>query len=305
MEKLEVYIIISPIGIKNAERKIECDILQGLNANRILVNLSSFPYNSKFWHYVKLGKKIRRPNRNLLINNLFIIFQKGSKYKKLLGFIKDKIQNHPSCQIEIYYQNLQCPLTNTVFFNFSSLFSKKEVSFSIIEEGVGNYYEYFQYFPKERRKLYLKKVLYFIYGLRVKIPVSQICYFSPFVKNAYLRMPGFSPRPEISKLLEFPKVEYQPEKNTVLMLGQESNSMSHGIEFYLSEQVKLINDVNSILPHSKLIYKPHWDLDLNIENMFNLTTYQNLIVLRNDSSIEEIIHTIRPKVVVSFTFNDY
>lgn len=297
---LHIYIILNPVGIKNAERKIVQFDLLNQNTKRVLFNLNNFPVNHELWDEVIYLDNNALSRSKLFVIKLYNAIIKGITYRKYFKLFKNYSKLDFS-SVEVYYQNLQCPLSNAIFFGSEKLLKNKNISFNVIEEGIGNYYEYFQSFPQERKKFKSRILFFFFFGLKLHLPISQIGCNYPHVKKVYVQMPKLAISPTKSIEIKFPKIELKEFNKSILILGQESNVLTHGINYYINSQIDLINSIADQFPNYKIIYKPHWDFDFGFYNNLPIILKNKTELFKSEYSIEDVIESIKPEVICSFT----
>lgn len=292
--KIDIYLILNPIGILNAEKQIGI-YSNETDRNRVLINYENFKTDNSIWNKVYTKNSNNFYNCNFL-NNL----KKAFFYKYFLKDLKKNKINH----INFYFQNLECPLSNHFFFNHLQEFGS-EISFSfyIIEEGIANYYENYLAFPAIKRRLIKKIIFFYFFGLRMKLSKSQTGSTYEKVEKIYVNLPKYSLCPEKSLPLSSKKINVKCNNNTILILGQESESINYGELFYINKLNELISYISKRFSNKKILYKPHWDSRITafdkIKNSYKKKNSFELIT--NTECIETIIDKINPSMIISFS----
>lgn len=288
--------MLSPIGIINSEQQIKV-YSANIKSNKLLICTKKNKFNTEIWEEVfYINPKFFF--KNALFNNIV----KGFFYRSTLRTINKYVNTNQTKSINIYYQNLQCPLTNYIFFNSSKVFGNElKITFNIIEEGIGNYYEYFKVYPQERKRLKIKKIFYWFFGFKINLPDSQTGAYYDHVDKVFVNIPHLSIFSNKSLPLNFTKRKIKCSDNLILILGQESESFIYGKVKYLDSVKELISIVRAQFPNQKIIYKPHWDNRIDILKDFLDSIGTQIEYLSNNESIETLIFKIKPSRIISFS----
>lgn len=294
---LKFFIMISPIGIKNAELYIK---QYSKDSDKlILVNASNFPYDKNLWDDVIKSKDFSYDSDHAnLFAKLYYQFKKGYMSKKVLHEIVRKLKNNTHDKVEFFFQNLEDPLSNFVFFKKAG---PLKITPSVIEEGMANYYDYYHEFPERKEKLRLKKLFFSLIGLPFEIPETLIGHNYKEISHFYVKNPDLSLVPSKSLVIEDEQLNYKPDPMKILIIGQEGYSNVYGRSRYNDELLSLLKDVKSEFKNHKITYKMHWNSNVDISELLAMSEFQDVSINKNKASIESIISDLSPSVIISFT----
>ena len=277
--RIHIFILTSPIGIKNAEKVIE----KYVDSNELTVLFVDSNY---------------KPTLLSLWSNIENIenFISDSKYrtainrKKVLEIIKRKYSRYKLC----YFYIMDYDAITNYIVNY---FHCEDKRINIIEDGLVNY---IKSYPSSTSFIHqILKVLYYsLFGIRTKmffgtctgIETQQISY-------QYLRYPELSLHPQKTLPIEFDSISYTPDENIILILGQtmeiDNEIVYREVLRNLIELIKVKHQGNV----NQFIYKPHrWEK----WNISDILFEFSLVKLYDTNPVETIVAEIRPKYIYSF-----
>jgi hypothetical protein len=289
-----IFIAIAPNHILNFENIIEED--KNLTHN-ILLNPGNFKYNKKFWIHIINGDL----DINYKVSNGFqkIRFQihKLMGYRKFIKEAANYLETKNSLY-NYYYCNLDDILSNHFFYYLieNNLSAKNYV----VEDGVLNYYYPEINISKLKSKKFLaERILKLKFESQLNHPTA---INSKNVEAQYVRLPQKSICKEKSITLPSKKIQYTPDENIILVIGQDiMHNSKEGAEYYERRLEKLLNEILKITNRqSKVIYKPHRNGDYTIAEKKLNNIFSNFEVYHDITPIEECIINLKPKHIYSF-----
>jgi hypothetical protein len=288
--------MLSPIGIKNAESQL-LNYPEEMCGLKILLNLSNYNYTPSLWdEVINLDNGYTFESRHDSLKNKLIFQYKRIKYYKVVfDLIRKNIDHYSNLsKLNFYYQNLEDPLSNRLYFhNWKHPFHA-----FIIEEGIANYYDYYATTEGRMLNLLKKKIFHKLFNFTYIIPESLTGIHYQRTIFQYVRMPELSNNPEKSRQLAFEQLHYIPITGRVLLIGQESSINLLGVEKYINCLTLLTKRITHYYPGALIYYKRHWNSNFDLSKSEYLF---NFIFIDDRSSVESLLGVIQPEVIISFT----
>jgi len=287
MEKVSIFIPITPYTISIAESLIENNINELSLSENILINPHGLEYKKQYWDEVIEDYSSRKVQRNVVKTYL-------NFFKQIYVFIKiyKRLRKYKKRKIDFYYVDLAHVLSNSVFFSFKSIENR-----FIIEDGILNYYK----LTLKDKMLGRKRVNVFLQliGLPTKTFAGDITGIEmPEVNKQFVFFPKEAFFPSKSDQIPYTRLEYSLN-NKILILGQEPISKFVTEQRYLSSLDIIIQDMIKKLDHFELYYKPHHHGKKELTREFLKAKYK-VNFIESNLPIHMFIKEIAPSVVVSF-----
>ncbi|NYJ26408.1 hypothetical protein [Allomuricauda sp. ARW1Y1] len=288
INNVAVFIAISPSHISSFQSLIKFTLKE---THLILLNPGNFNFNEKLWDKVVQGDlNLRYRPRSFVKKALFQI-EKLKGYKRF--YIKAKNIIGQS-SVNLYFCHFEDVITNH-FAN--ELLKNNQNEFYVVEDGILNYY-----MPKVNyRSLFFKKILCSLIGLKFKIfydHPTQI--FKSWVNAQYVRMPEKAICPDKSIFLPFEPIDYQPNSENVLIIGQDIRQEIDGKEEYSQKLEKLFNHVLDKVGDRKIYYKPHRNGDVKTAENLLKKVFGQYLLYDDPTPVEECLGQLLPKNIFSF-----
>ncbi len=285
-----IFIAIAPNHISTFESIIKNNLHKGKTT---LLNPGNFKYDNSLWNEVINGNMNLQYNVSSRLKKLVFQLNKLMGYKRFIYKTIKKINFDEN--INYYYCNLDDILSNHIYCLINK--TKNRVNFAV-EDGILNYY-----YPKESKKqIQQKKLLSKLIGLK----------FTPFtnhptninsksVKGQFVRLPSDTINPAKSLQLPFDSISYNPEPNSVLIIGQDIMHNYHkGEEYYTKRLGKLFQIIQNDHSDKLIIYKPHRNGNTNTAEKLLCKYFEDYKLFQSITTVEECIKGIRPKYIYSF-----
>jgi hypothetical protein len=294
---INLFIPISPSHIVNFELLlISKTIKKGKN---ILLNPANFECQEEYWDEVISDNIKYTSNEITFIKKTLYQINKIRQTKKFIKKTKKHLKNNKS--FILFYCNLEDILTNFFFFKYCT---NNTVDKILVEDGVLNYYEY-KVEEKKNKQFKLKVLL----GCFLRVPfnsfkgnVTGIDFKS--VSKQYVRTPDLSVRPDKSIQLPYPKIDYKPDPNVILFIGQDIIANIVGrteylkkVDYYFSMIKKKVN-TNSI----KIIYKPHRNGNYELIDSLGKKHFgESFSYFLGQTPVEEAVAVVKPSSIFTFS----
>ncbi len=293
MNLVSIFVAIAPNHISNFENIIESD--KDIRFT-VLLNPGNFKFKPAVWNQVIEGDLNLRYTESSKFNKLKYQLGKLIGYKSFIAQVKKHLPK--AQQYRYYYCNLDDILTNHIFYYFDG----KDITIDnyVVEDGILNYY-----YPKtNNKKLKLKKVLCkYLLGVDI-IPENNhpTGIHLDKVNAQYVRLPEKSIFPEKSNQLPFVKINYEPVKNIILVVGQDiMHNSDEGSNYYKKKLKELFGHILKRMERDcKIIYKPHRNGDYTIAEEILEVTFTNFELYLDITPIEECLTQIKPAYIYSF-----
>lgn len=290
-----VFVSIAPSHNNNFEQII---VAQELSGTKILINAGHYPYNEKYWDTVVAGEAtpMGNPSNKGIFQSAKFQFSKIKSYRSTLKILKREL---PIAPWELYYCNLEDVLNNYLFFRFRR---KSQIKRTLVEDGILNYYDY-RITSDRKWTFHLKKWFALLLGMPYKILYGQLSGIDlPEVQNQYVKFPEFALYPEKALPLGHYQIEYVPDKNKVLFIGQDVLENVFGHTEYGNLVSSMIQQIQKLTTTSDVIYyKPHRNGSYQVALDLLIQHFGNRVALMQDNSpVEYLVADIRPGKIFSF-----
>jgi hypothetical protein len=114
-------------------------------------------------------------------------------------------------------------------------------------------------------------------------------------------LPSDTINPAKSLQLPFDSISYNPEPNSVLIIGQDIMHNYHkGEEYYTKRLGKLFQIIQNDHSDKLIIYKPHRNGNTNTAEKLLCKYFEDYKLFQSITPVEECIKGIRPKYIYSF-----
>jgi hypothetical protein len=287
---VNIYVLISPIGIYNAELQISQHCLEG---RKILINLSGVDFKRDLWD-IELNTN-NDFNFSSIHSSFFkkIIFQvkRTIIVRRLVRQVFRILKTESINKVALFYQNLEDPLTNRLFFNDW----KVDFEGNIIEDGVANYYDCYKVYPERKKNLVKKKTFLALLFFKFRIPATLTGIGYDIVKHQYVKQPYLAFKPEKSIELKVDENIYSVIHDRILFIGQESYVNIFSKEYYNLRLQEVIEELELRFPMAEIFYKRHYNSDVFIE------LADNIRVIKDKKRVELVVAKFCPEVILSFT----
>jgi hypothetical protein len=280
------------MGVKNAQLKIE-QYDKSKEALDILVNLSEGKINTKIWDEVLRFDDINfnSKHKNLLVKLIFQI-KKIQHSKQIFYHIKERISRDSPLLINLYYQNLGDPLTNKLYYyNWQKPFQAH-----LIEDGVANYYNYYDNVKNAEKVMVRKYYFYKLLNYDFTKPESLTGIENEKTVSQYVREPSLALGGIKNFVLKDLQTPFEPISKRILVLGQEGYVNLYGLKKYHDAVHNLLNTIIIKYPNSEVFYKPHWNSDVKV-----VQDSRQIQLVETKESAEEITLILKPEIVISFS----
>jgi hypothetical protein len=287
---VNIYVLISPSGIYNAELQI---LQHSPEGRKILINLSGVDLKSNLWdqeinankdftfssvHSRFFKKGLFQVKRAIIVKRLFKqVFQilKAGSFEKVV----------------LFFQNLEEPLTNRLFFyNWNVGFEG-----NIIEDGIANYYDCYKVYPERKKDLVKKKIFLAFLFFKFRIPETLTGISYDVVKHQFVKKPDLAFKPEKSLALKVKENKYSVVRDRILFIGQESYVNFFSEEYYNLRLQAVIVELGLRFPQAQLFYKRHYNSDVFID------LGNNFKEIKDSKRVEFVVSKLCPEVIISFT----
>jgi hypothetical protein len=287
---LNIYVLISPIGVSNAELQIQQYNQRGYN---LLINSSNSESDKAVWESeLTLKDNFDFTSKH---SSFFtkIIYQarRARRAKRLFDQVLQLLEVGGYSKVKLYYQNLEDPLTNKLFFyNWPVDFEG-----NIIEDGIANYYEYYAVYPERKKALLKKKNFLRLLFFKFVIPETLTGISYDRVKHQYVKNPRLASLPNKNLGISVTQKDYSVIRGRVLFIGQESYSNLFSKELYSLKLLEVIEELTKSYPNAEIYYKRHYGSDVYVD------LGDKVILINDNRTIESIISKYCPEIVLSFT----
>ena len=124
--------------------------------------------------------------------------------------------------------------------------------------------------------------------------------FKDWVVAQYVRIPDRSVCPDKSIFLPFEPIDYKPNSENVLIIGQDIRQDIDGKEEYSIKLEKLFNHVLDKVPNGKIYYKPHRNGDVKTAEILLKKVFGQYLVFDDPTPVEECLDQLLPQNIFSF-----
>lgn len=291
MKNRSIFIALAPNHISSFEKIIQSKLDFG---ETILLNPGNFTFTKKLWSKVIDHTFDLRYRKASFFSKILYQLRKTYNYKNYYNNVTQNISHNQ--KYDFYYCNLDDIITNLLFndFNSKNLIRRNY----IVEDGILNYY-----FPKiDTKKLLFKKLLC-NYLFQIKfVPEKKHStgIYSSIVHKQFVRSPKHSIFPEKSIELPYDEINYIPNKNSILIIGQDIMQNVKGQKYYESRLLVLFNYIKKKYPNCNVIYKPHRNGNQQIAKKLLKEIFINFNFYQEITPVEECIVKIKPEQIFSF-----
>lgn len=279
---VEIFFGLTDKHIENFERIVNYQKPDKTTKFRILITDKN-NYKVELWDKIIIsdtGFLQKGPN---IYHDFYFMIKKIKAYKKIADQLSIYKQES---KIRIYLAYIEDILANYLFFSYH-----KNAEFSIVEDGILNYY-YHSFKNISRKRFYLKKALSSIFGLKYKKykgHSSGIEYNKS--KIQYLSFPNLAIINQKTHKIPFEEEELDHLKNDLFIIGQENLIQVLGYSKYKSIFYEFMDQLKKkIMAHDieTIYYKPrHKCLDFELKYIEKTFDKYDVKILNNRLLAEE------------------